>query len=86
MVPGMTEREQLAADVRLCLWLADATLGPTLKSGSAKGAGRTSVRGSPLSRRLLRDGLARARDIARRMRRINQVLERSPPGNAVSIQ
>ena len=86
MVPGMTERERLAADVRLCSWLADATLGPTLKSGWAKGAGRTSVRGSPLSRRLVRDGLARARAIARRSRRIKQVLERSPTGNAVSIQ
>ena len=28
IVPGMTERERLAADVRRCAWLADATLGP----------------------------------------------------------
>lgn len=28
MVPGMTERERLAADVRRLEWLADATLGP----------------------------------------------------------
>ena len=37
MVPGMTERERLAADVRLYSWLADATLGPTLTAGLAKG-------------------------------------------------
>jgi hypothetical protein len=28
MVPGMTERERLAADVQRLEWLADATLGP----------------------------------------------------------
>jgi hypothetical protein len=86
MVPGMTERDRLAADVRLCMWLADATLGPTLKAGPAKGAGRPSVRGSPLSWRLVRDGIARARDIQRRMRRRLQVWERQRPRrNAVSV-
>jgi hypothetical protein len=29
MVPGMTERETLAADVQRVEWLADAALGPT---------------------------------------------------------
>ena len=29
MVPGMTERERLAADMQRLEWLADATLGPT---------------------------------------------------------
>ncbi len=28
MVPGMTERERLAADLRRAEWLADAALGP----------------------------------------------------------
>ncbi len=29
MVPGMTERDGLAADVQRIAWLADAVLGPT---------------------------------------------------------
>ena len=29
MVPGMTERERLAADMQRLEWLADATFGPT---------------------------------------------------------
>ena len=48
MVPGMTERERLAADVRLCTWLADARLGPTLTAVSPAGV-KTSVPRSPRS-------------------------------------
>jgi hypothetical protein len=33
MVPGMTERERLAADVQRLEWLADAVLGPPRPSG-----------------------------------------------------
>ena len=29
MVPGMTERERLAADMRRLEWLSDAVIGPT---------------------------------------------------------
>jgi hypothetical protein len=66
MVPGMTERERLAADVRLCTWLADATLGPTLTAGSPMMAATTSTPRSQQSSRLVRDGLALARVIVRR--------------------
>jgi hypothetical protein len=33
MVPGLSERERLAADVQRQEWLADAVLGPTRPSG-----------------------------------------------------
>ena len=86
MVPGMTERERLAADVRLYSWLADATLGPTLTGVSPRAAVTTSPRRAPLSVRLIRDGLARAGVIGRRMRLKEQVLDRQQPGHtAVSV-
>jgi hypothetical protein len=86
MVPGMTERERLAADVRLYSWLADATLGPTLTGVSPRAAVTTSPRRAPLSLRLVRAGLARARVIGRRMRPIPKVFGRQQPRrNAVSV-
>jgi hypothetical protein len=84
MVPGMTERERLAADVRLCMWLADATLGPTRTSVSPTAT--TSAHRSPLFSRVGWDGLAMARVMGRWMRLKQPVLERKQPGrNAVSI-
>lgn len=29
MVPGMTARDRLATEMRVCLWLHDAAIGPT---------------------------------------------------------
>ncbi len=83
MVPGMTERERLAADARLCMWLADATLGPTRTAVSPK-AVTISAHRSPLSLRLVRDGLARARVIGRRMRLRARVLARQRPGRTAA--
>ena len=86
MVPGMTERERLAADVRLCMWLADATLGPIRTAVSPTAPATTSAHRSPLSSRLVRDGLAMARGFGRQMGLKPRLLERQRPGRtAVSV-
>ena len=46
MVPGMTERERLAADVRRLAWLADARFGPATRVGATAQSPRAF---SPLS-------------------------------------
>lgn len=87
MVPGMTERERLAADVRRLEWLADATLGPTLTAVRPTAPMTTSAHRSQLSVRLVRHGLAMARVMGRRMRLIQPVSEQQQPRrNAVSVQ
>jgi hypothetical protein len=63
MVPGMTERERLAADVRLCAWLADARFGPALTAVSPMARVTVTERPLELPRRLVRGALAVARGI-----------------------
>jgi hypothetical protein len=68
MVPGMTERERLATDVRRLEWLADATLGPV---GSGYALAPTAQRREPhpaLPLGLWRRGLSSARVLGQRVR------------------
>ena len=56
MVPGMTERERLAADLRRLEWLADAQLGPTrvswpLARGGATALSQANAAGRPVAAR-----------------------------------
>lgn len=71
MVPGMTERERLAADVRRAEWLAEAMLEPELASRAPGPQQAQQVR--PLSRflaaaaaRVRRLGLLRPKLTVRR--------------------
>ena len=67
MVPGMTERERLAADMRRLEWLAEAQLGPARVSWTPT---RTVTAGSrpalPLG--LWRRGIASALVLGQRVR------------------
>lgn len=67
MVPGMTERERLAADVRRLEWLADARLGPRqIPSPPDRPAVLSGTRYSvPLG--FCRRGFAMALDLSRRV-------------------
>jgi hypothetical protein len=67
MVPGMTERERLAADVQRLEWLADATLGPGRLSRPARPAVPSGSRyATPLG--VCRCGFALAHGLTRRIR------------------
>ena len=78
MVPGMTERERLAADARRLAWLADATLGPARIGGTAH---VPSVAGTPrpvFPIGIWRRGLSSARVLGQRIR-----LRHPTPGGAL---
>jgi hypothetical protein len=81
MVPGMTERERLAADVQRLEWLADATLGPRLLSPpprlSIPSGSRYAV---PLG--LCHRGFAIAHGLGQRIRIIRPRSVWSLPGEA----
>ena len=67
MVPGMAERERLAADAQRLQWLAEARLGPIAIGETPLGEGRTA--GPPLSPlRVRRLGLAVASLLGQRFR------------------
>ena len=79
MVPGMTERERLAADVRLCEWLADARLSPALTAVSPMGRVMEPSRRPRLPLRLMRSGLAMAQGVTRCIRLIAAEPARQAP-------
>ncbi len=68
MVPGMTERDRLASDVRLCEWLAESRLGPTLTAVSPMGRVTASGCRPELLFTLVRRGIAVARALRQRIR------------------
>ena len=57
---------------------------PTHTAVTPVAAGTSSAYRSPRSWRLVQDGLARARVTGRRLRRIEQVWERLPPGHSAA--
>lgn len=65
MVPGMTERERLAADARLCAWLAESRYGPTLTAVSPLARVTDAERRPRLPLELGRRAFAAARALAR---------------------
>ena len=73
MVPGMTERERLAADVQRLQWLADASLGPThLPRPPGPPAVPSGTRHSvPLG--LCRRGFVLAHGLSQRIRTIRSI-------------
>ena len=75
MVPGMTERERLAADVRRIAWLADATLGPARIGRQLSVPSTTSTVRPTLPVGLWRRGLSSARVLGQRIR-----LQQPAPG------
>jgi len=68
MVPGMTERERLAADLRRLEWLADAQLGPTRVSWPLARGGATALSRPTLPVGLWRRGIASALVFGKRIR------------------
>ena len=69
MVPGMSERERLAADMQRLEWLADALLGPRQLSRPRRPAVPSGTRRTvPLD--LCRRGFAMAQELNRRIRTI----------------
>jgi hypothetical protein len=87
MVPGMTERERLVADVQRLEWLADATLGP---GGFSRPPRPAVPSGShytvPLG--LCRRGFVLAHGLGRRIRTLRPrtvwVLPSEAPGQEVA--
>lgn len=82
MVPGITERDRLAADIRRLDWLADATLGPTrigcaISPAPAAGTPRFSL---PIG--LWRRGLTSARVLGQRIRLLQPAADMPRPGRA----
>jgi hypothetical protein len=77
MVPGITERERLAADVRRLEWLAEARLGPTrVDHSSPRSRGDRPSRPSP-ALGLTRHGLALALQLMRRVRLLEPRIARA---------
>lgn len=76
MVPGMTERDRLAADVRRIEWLADATLGPARIGRQPSAPATTSMARPSLPIGLWRRGLSSARVLGQRIR----LLQPAPGG------
>lgn len=68
MVPGMTERERLAADLRRLDWLADATLGPARIGRPLMAPPSPSTMRPLLPVGLWRGGLSSARVLGQRFR------------------
>ena len=82
MVPGMTERERLAADVRRLAWLAEAAIGPTR---IGRDAGPRLARGElrpSLPIGLWRRGLSSARVLGQRVRLLHPTPGRPLPNTA----
>jgi hypothetical protein len=69
MIPGMSERERLAADMERLEWLADAALGPRRLS-RARHAGMPSGSRYTVPLDLCSRGFALAQDLNRRVRTI----------------
>lgn len=83
MVPGMTERERLAADVRRLEWLADARLGPGRCSRPSRPAIPSGSRSTvPLG--VCRRGFALAHGLDRRIRTVRPRSVWVLPGEAPS--
>jgi hypothetical protein len=82
MVPGMTERERLAANVQRLEWLPDASLGPThLPRPPGPPAVPSGTRHSvPLG--LCRRGLVLAHGLSQRIRTIRSRTVWSLPSHA----
>jgi hypothetical protein len=81
MVPGMSERERLAADMQRLEWLADATLGPgRLPRARHTGVPSGSRYAIPLG--LCRRGFAMAHGLRLRIRAIRPTSSWSLPGEA----
>jgi len=78
MVPGMTERDRLAADMHRLAWLADATLGPARIGNTAQGPTKKSMPRPALPIGIWRRGLSSARILGQRIR-----LLRPAPGEAL---
>jgi hypothetical protein len=78
MVPGMTERERLAADARRLEWLADATLGPTRIGIAMHEPTKVSMPRPALPIGIWRRGLSSARILGQRVR-----LLQPPPAEAL---
>lgn len=78
MVPGMTERERHAADVRRLAWLADATLGPARIGCAAVASPEADAPRASLPIGLWRRGLSSARVLGQRIR-----LLQPAPGGAI---
>jgi hypothetical protein len=78
MVPGMTERDRLAADVRRLAWLADATLGPARIGNAAQEPKEKSMPRPALPIGIWRRGLSSARILGQRIR-----LLQPAPGEAL---
>ena len=84
MIPGMTERDRLANDVRVLEWLADATVGPV-------GIGARRPLTPAVARKRFafplgawRRGLAAAFVLGQRIRAIDPTPGASGPESAVS--
>ena len=75
MVPGMTERERHAAEMRRIAWLADAALGPA-RIGRQLPAPATTTALPILPVGLWRRGLSSARALGQRIR----LLQPTPGG------
>jgi hypothetical protein len=81
MVPGMTKRERLAADVQRLEWLADATLGPRRLSRLPRPAVPSGNHHTvPLG--FCRHGFAMAQGLSRRIRTIRPRSVWALPGEA----
>jgi len=78
MVPGMTERDRLAADVHRLAWLADATLGPARIGTAAQGPPKMNVPCPAMPIGIWRRGLSSARILGQRIR-----LLKPAPGEAL---
>lgn len=78
MVPGMTERERLAADTMRLAWLADATLGPTHIGNASHKPAKVSESRLALLGGIWMRGLSSARNLGQRIRRL-------PPAPSVAL-
>jgi hypothetical protein len=81
----MTERERLAADARLCAWLAEARLGPVLTSVSPLGRATAAERRPWWPRRLVHGGLAALRALGQEIRLPQPGGTRQIAGSAGSV-
>jgi hypothetical protein len=79
MVPGMTERERRAADMRRLEWLADAKVGPARVTWGPRRPAAVSASRPTLPIGLWRRGLASARINGQRLRLIRPGTDESLP-------
>lgn len=83
MVPGMTERERLAADVQRLAWLADATLGPR-RFSRPRGPAVPSGSHYTVPLGLCRRGFVLAHGLSRRIRTLRPRSVWALPGDTTS--